>query len=141
MYVLFETKKDLFAAAAEAEAARFTDTLIAAQETTLDEPAAVRTRARYAALFRYASDRPDGFRLLTRIREQRDGTVDPIIDEARATLFDGCPISCGSSSQASASRTTLPLRSSPPSSSAWPSRPCGGRPSTPTSTVRRWSTC
>lgn len=92
VYELFTSKDQLYAAAAEAEATRFADHLVAALADSLDAPFGERTRRRLRVLFGYADERPAGFRFLLRVRTDQPADVGARVSATRhtaaATLAD-----------------------------------------------------
>jgi|SRR5689334_13707947 AcrR family transcriptional regulator len=82
LYELYATKGALWDAAVGAELARFTDALVDAYTSTVGLDVRQRIRARYRAVFDFASRRPDGFRLLARVRAER---FEGVVTEAEHT--------------------------------------------------------
>jgi AcrR family transcriptional regulator len=71
LYELYATKGALWDAAVGSELARFSDALVDAYTSTVGLDVRDRIRARYRAVFDFAARRPDGFRLLARVRAER----------------------------------------------------------------------
>jgi AcrR family transcriptional regulator len=71
LYELYATKDALWDAAVAAQLERFTDALVDAYTSTVGFGVRERIRARYRAVFDFAARRPDGFRLLARVRAER----------------------------------------------------------------------
>jgi AcrR family transcriptional regulator len=86
LYEHFATKDELWDAVVGEELERFADAIGGAYESTVPLGVRDRIRARYRAVFDYASGRPDGFRLLVRVRAERFESVSADAERARDRL-------------------------------------------------------
>lgn len=86
LYELFATKDELWDAVVGAELERFTAALVDAYTSTVSLGVRERIRARYRAVFDFAERRPEGFRLLTRVRAERSESVTAEAERTRDRL-------------------------------------------------------
>jgi AcrR family transcriptional regulator len=86
LYELYATKDQLWDAVVTSELEQFTAALVNTYTSTLGLGVRERVRARYRAVFEYAALRPEGFRLLTRVRAERPESITAEAERTRDRL-------------------------------------------------------
>lgn len=86
IYGVVRSKDELLEVAAHEEFDRFVNSLLASQARHAQEPRLARARARFAAVFDYARERPHGFAFLIMLRDNKVGPVAALTREVRRTL-------------------------------------------------------
>lgn len=89
IYDVVSSKDELLEVAAREELDRFVNSILASQARHAGEPRLARARARFAAVFDYAHERPHGFTFLTMLRDNKVGPVAALTREVRRTLTQG----------------------------------------------------
>lgn len=88
LYRRFGSKDALFERVVDQECARLSELLLAAYALALELPVEQRLAHSFDAFFRYAEDRPHGFRLLFCTSHHRSSTVASRVDEVRGQITD-----------------------------------------------------
>lgn len=88
LYRRFGSKDALFERAVDQECTRLGDLLLAAYALALELPVEERLALSFDAFFRYAEERPHGFRLLFSTSHHRTSTVAERVDELRRRITD-----------------------------------------------------
>jgi len=88
LYRRFGSKDALFERVVEHECTRLTDHLLSAYALTLELPVEDRLAHSFDAFFRYAEERPHGFRLLFCTSHHRSSTVAGRVDVVRRQVTD-----------------------------------------------------
>jgi AcrR family transcriptional regulator len=88
IYELFASRDELFAAAVARELDRVVEYMLGVYRSATGSPRE-RTRARVAAIFRYAAEHPDRMRVIMVARHRRDPTIEASEADARRRIAAG----------------------------------------------------